>query len=200
MNLSGMSGETFAALLAPCLPAVRKLVRSRLRARDQAEDVLQQTLLQAFKHRDQLQAHSKFKSWLWSIAMNEIYMFHRRVRVHVPLPEPPALEWRDRAPSPLEQVEQLERVSRIQTAMATLCECDRTAIRLRDLEGFDLAETAEKLCKSKPAAKSVHFRARRRLKLALRGTGQTESRITAFKTAASSPVGSIAAPRSGTEG
>lgn len=171
MNLSGMSGETFAALLTSCLPSVRRLVQSHLRAWDQAEDVLQQALLQAFKHRDQLQSHSKFKSWLWSIARNEIFMFHRSVRVHALLPESPALECRDEAPSPLEQMEQLERVNRIQTAMAKLSECDRTAIRLRDLEGCTLAETAEKLRKSQPAAKSAHFRARRRLKLVLSGTG-----------------------------
>ncbi|HKE27636.1 MAG TPA: sigma-70 family RNA polymerase sigma factor [Bryobacteraceae bacterium] len=167
MNFSGMSGETFAALLTPCLPSVRRLVQSRLRGWDYAEDVVQQTLLQAFKHRDQLQSHSKFKSWLWSIAMNEICMFHRRSRVHAPLPESPAMEWRDWSPSPLEQFEQLERVNRVQNALSTLCERDRTAIRLRDLEGFSLAETAETLRSSEPATKSVHFRARRRLKLAL---------------------------------
>jgi len=171
MNLSGMSGETFAALLAPCLPAVRKLVRSRLRARDQAEDVLQQTLLQAFKHRDQLQAHAKFKSWLCSIAINEIWMFHRRDRVHIPLPESPVMERQDAGPSPLEQLEQLERVNRIRAAMATLSACDRMAIRLRDLEGFTLPETAKALDKSEPAAKSVHFRARRRLKVAVLTSG-----------------------------
>jgi RNA polymerase sigma-70 factor, ECF subfamily len=167
MNVSAMSGETFTALLTPCLPSVRKLVQSHLRAWDHAEDVLQQTLLQAFKHRDQLQSPSKFKSWLWSIAMNEICMFHRRFRIFVPLPESPAMEWRDRAPSPLEQFEQGERASRIRSAMATLCERDRTAIRLRDLEEFTLSETAEAMRSSEPAAKSTHFRARRRLKLAL---------------------------------
>lgn len=167
MNLSVMSGETFAALLTPCLPSVRKLVLSRLRAWDEAEDVLQQTLLQAFRHRDQLQTPSKFKSWLWSIAINEIHMFHRRVRLHIPLPESPTMEYRDRAPSPLEQLEQLERMSRIQNAITTLSECDRTAIRLRDLEGLSMADTAKAMRRSEPAAKSVHFRARRRLKLAL---------------------------------
>ena len=113
MTLSGMSGETFSALLTPCLPAVRRLVQSRLRAWDEAEDVLQQTLLQAFKHRDQLRTHSKFKSWLLSIAINEIWMFHRRARVHASLPESPGMECRDRAPSPLEQLEQLERLGRL---------------------------------------------------------------------------------------
>src|SRR6185369_10630185 len=132
MNFSGISGDTFAAMLTPCLPSVRKLVRSRLRTWDEVEDVVQQTVLQAFKHREQLQAHSKFRSWLWSIAINEIGMFRRRVRVrlHVSLPESPAMECPDRAPSPLEQLEQREQLKRIQNALATLSECDRMAIRL----------------------------------------------------------------------
>ena len=96
-GMSGMSGETFAVLLTPCLPSVRKLVQSRLRALYQAEDALQQTLFQTFRHRDRLQSYSKFKSWLYWIATNEIYMFHRCVRVPVPLPESPTVENRDRA-------------------------------------------------------------------------------------------------------
>ena len=186
MKPSGMPRETFSALLTPCLPAVRKLVQSRVRAWDEAEDVLQETLLQAFRHRDQLQAHSKFKSWLWSIAMNEICTFYRRIRIHVPLAESPAMECRDRAPSPLERFEQLERARRIQNAMAKLSECDRVAIRLRDLEGLTMAETAKAIRKSEPAASSMHFRARQRLKCAL-------------KTRASSPVGWNADRRCGIE-
>jgi RNA polymerase sigma-70 factor (ECF subfamily) len=162
-----MSGEAFSELLAGCLPSVRKFVLKRLRGGEHADDVLQQTLLQAFKHRDQLRAPSKFKSWLCSIAVNEICMFHRRDRPHLPLGESVARH-RDKAPSPLEQLEQSERVSRVWTAMDRLCERDRTAIRLRDIEGFSLSETAEALRSSEPAAKSTHFRARRRLEVALR--------------------------------
>ena len=169
MSLPVMSSETFTALLTPCLPAVRKLVQSRLRAWDEAEDVVQQTLLQAFKHRDQLRAHSKFKSWLLSIAVNEVWMFHRHARFHASLPKSPGMECRDHAPSPLERLEQLERANRIQTALVTLSAYDRTAIRLRDLEGLTLAETAKATRKSERAAKSRHFRARRRLRLALTG-------------------------------
>ena len=148
---------------------MRRLVQSRLRLWDEAEDVLQQTLLQAFTHRDQLQAHSKFKSWLWSIAMNEICMFHRRVQLHAPLPESPGMECCDRTPSPLERFEQLEGRRRIQKAIATLSESDRTAIRLRDLDGLTMVETAKVMRRSEPAAKSAHYRARQRLKLAMRG-------------------------------
>lgn len=168
MSRENMSRETFADLLVPCLPFVRKLLYSRLRARDQAEDVLQQTLLQAFKHKDNLREQAKIKSWLWSIALNEIRMLRRRDRPYLPLDDWPALECRDRALSPLARLEQLERSNWLHAAMSTLSDRDRTAIRLRDLDGLSLVETAAAIHRSEPAAKSVHFRARRRLELALR--------------------------------
>jgi len=62
--------------------------------------------------------------------------------------------------------------------MAMLSERDSTAIRLRDLEGLTMAETAEALRSSKPAAKSVHFRARRRLELVLRTSAAGGRRVT----------------------
>jgi len=49
------------------------------------------------------------------------------------------------------------------------------AIRLRDLEGLTLPETATALDKSESAAKSVHFRARRRLKVALLASGAADA-------------------------
>ena len=168
MNCAGMSRETFSELLAPCLPSVRKLVFTRLRGGAEAEDILQQSLLLAFRHRDQLRTHSKFKSWLWSIALNEIRMLRRRDRPVVPLHESCALDYRDLALSPLARVEQLERSSWLGSAMARLSERDRTAIRLCDLNGLTLREAAKVLRTSEPAAKSVHFRARRRLETALR--------------------------------
>jgi len=168
MNLPGMSGERFAELLTLCLPSVRKLVFARLRGGDDAEDIVQQTLLQAFRHRDRLRAHSKFKSWLWSIALNEIRMLHRRDRLLVPLHESAAIDCRDRAPSPLARLEELERSNWLGSAMARLSERDRAAIRLRDLNGLTLRETAKALRSSEPATKSAHFRARRRLETALR--------------------------------
>jgi DNA-directed RNA polymerase specialized sigma24 family protein len=85
-----MSIETFGDLLAPNLEAMRRFVRRRMRTQDHVEDVVQQTLLLAFVHRHQLRAPSKFKSWLCSIAVNEIRMFLRVTRKSLSLDELPA--------------------------------------------------------------------------------------------------------------
>jgi len=163
-----MTGDTFEALLAPNLQSVRRFVQTRLRTSDHADDVFQQTLLRAFAHRDQLCASSKFKSWLCSIAMNEVRLFFRRGRPTVSLDEFPQVDSRDSGPSPLARAEHLERVKWLQAGMDRLSNRDRETIRLRDLEGMSLTETAEAFGLSESAAKSTHFRARRRLECALR--------------------------------
>ena len=163
-----MTGDAFEALLAPNLPSVRRFVQTRVRTSDHADDVFQQTLLQAFAHRDQLRASSKFKSWLCSIAMNEVRLFFRTGRPVVSLDEFPQIDSRDSAPSPLDRAEQLERVQWLQAGMDTLSDRDREAIRLRDLEEMSLTETADAFELSESAVKSGHFRARRRLAGALR--------------------------------
>ena len=163
-----MTGETFADLLAPNLHSVRMFVRSRLRSSDHVDDILQQTLLRAFSRRHQLRAPSKFRSWLWSIAMNEIRMFLRGARHSVSLDEFPDFPVVDHAPSPLTRCEQAQRADRLHAGMSRLTERDRTTIRLVDLDGLSIAEAAGAMAISAPAAKSAHFRARQRLGEALR--------------------------------
>jgi RNA polymerase sigma-70 factor (ECF subfamily) len=130
--------------------------------------VLQQTLLRAFAHRDQLRAGSKFKSWLCSIAMNEVRLLFRRERPSVSLDEFPRIDSRDSGLSPLARLEEMERLEWLKAGMETLSDRDRETIRLRDLEGKSLTETAEVFELSESAAKSTHFRARQRLAGTLR--------------------------------
>jgi len=162
-----MTGETFEALLAPNLPSVRRFVQMRMRTPDHADDVIQQTSLRAFVHRNQLRTSSRFRSCLYSIAMNEVRMFFRTGHPAVSLHEFPQIHSRDSGPSPLARVEETERLEWLKAGMDRLFD-DRETIRLRDLEGMSLAETAQALELSESAAKSTHFRARQRLAGALR--------------------------------
>ena len=163
-----MTGDTFAALLGPTLQSVRRLVQTRLRTADHTDDIMQQTLLRAFAHRHQLRASSKFKSWLCSIAMNEVRMFYRSDRGVLSLDDFPTFDYRDSSPSPLARVEQLERSEWLQAGMERLSERDRNTIRLRDLDEMSLTQTAQTFDCSEAATKSTHFRARKRLAGALR--------------------------------
>lgn len=157
-----MSEETFDTLLAMNLKSVRNLVRMRIRRTDHADDIVQQTLLLAFSRRDQLRVESKFKSWLQSIAINEIRMFYRACRSSISLDELPGL-LADPTPSPLAICEQRERTERLREGLATLSRRDRTALRLVDIEELTVAQAARVLTVKPAALRSTHFRARRRL-------------------------------------
>jgi len=163
-----MSGETFNTLLEPNLQSVRRFVQRRLRNPDHLDDVVQQTLLLAFTRRDQLRAESKFRSWLWSIALNEIRATARRSRYNLSLDEFPNLELPDPTHTPHASFEQAERARWVHAGIATLGKRDQVTIRLVDLNGLTVEQAAGKLSLSKSAVKSTHYRAIQRLRRALR--------------------------------
>jgi len=163
-----MSGETFESLLTLTLPAIRKFVRGKIRMPDYTEDVIQQALMHAFVHRGQLRERSKFKSWIFSIAMNEIRGLARRTPCWVPLEALPPMASFDRSACPFKTFEDGERADRLQAGLARLNTRDRQAIHLIDLDGLKLADAAHALSVSQAALKSTHFRARHRLSHALR--------------------------------
>lgn len=158
-----MSRETFETLLAPNLRSVRTLVHTRLGRTGHADDVLQDILTRAFARRNQLRVQARFKTWLWSIALNEIRQYFRCDRGVVSLDEYPHLEIRDTAMSPFARVERIETRDWLRGCMAELSERDQAAIRLRDIEERSLPEAAAALDCSLSATKTVHFRARKRL-------------------------------------
>jgi len=172
-----MSGETFETLLAPNLQAIRRLVKSRLRTVDQTDDIVQQTLLHAFARRDQLRVESKFRSWLWSIALNEIRAFFRATRPCVSLNELPNFQIVDQTASPHAACEQTEREERLRVSLARLKKRDRIAIRLVDLNGLSIAEAARSLAVPEAAFKSILFRARQRLGQTVRKTTSLSPRL-----------------------
>ena len=158
-----MSGETFADLLAPTLPALRKFVTGKMRMSDRADDVVQQTLLRAYTHRHQLRAHSKFKSWLSSIAMNEIRMLGRQRRASIAIDDVPGLASTGSSACPYHTYHLKERAEHLHAALARLNDRDRDAILLIDFEEVRLNDAARALAVSPAALKSTHFRARQRL-------------------------------------
>ena len=158
-----MSGETFEALLAPNLPVVQMLVHTHLGRSGQAEDVIQEILARAFTCRDQLRTDAKFRSWLWSIAVNEIRAFFRRDRPILSLDQIPNLDVPDRAMSPLARAERIEVRNQVRAWIAELSERDQRVIQVRDIEDGSLRDLASALHSSESAAKTAHFRARKRL-------------------------------------
>jgi RNA polymerase sigma-70 factor (ECF subfamily) len=150
-----------------------------------AEDLVQDTLLNVFRYLKDFRYETKFKNWLYRIATSTCIKKRRKSKfapdrelsldeytpdAEAPISaEPP--EW---AQMPLDQVlnEELTRI--IKDAILTLPEKYRLVMVLRDLEGFSTAETAQLLNLQPSNVKVRLHRARLFLRDKLKGYFEDE--------------------------
>ena len=81
--------DSFETLLEAARGAVERYVRWRIPAREDAEDILQETFLTAFRRFDQLRDRNSFKAWMLAIARNKCADHLRGRREELPLEEVP---------------------------------------------------------------------------------------------------------------
>jgi RNA polymerase sigma-70 factor (ECF subfamily) len=134
-----------------------------------AEDLLQDTFLNAFKGLKSFNGESSLSTWLFKIASNNALMRLRKKKIEeAPLDDDtqsdPDFPYMSASPefanSPLELLLSMEGRKLIEDAISTLPPGWRSVILLRDVEGFSIKETAEILDVSVPALKSRLHRAR----------------------------------------
>lgn len=147
----------------------------------EAEDLAQQVFLRIYRAAASYQATAQFRTWMFTIVRNLVFNEHRRRSraIFVPLQPPPgeagsfgpapAMELTDKATqNPDQALLQAEMLKAIDQAILQLPEQQRLAIVLRRYDEFSYEEIAEILKTSVPATKSLLFRARESLRLALR--------------------------------
>lgn len=141
--------------------------------REDAEDVVQDAFIKAYRNLAQFQGNSKFYTWLVRIAVNEALMKLRRRKTAktVSLDEDVNTEEgsmprevADWSPNPEQLYDQSELGEILQKTIQALPESFRTVFVLRDIEGMSTEETAEMLNLSVPAVKSRLLRARLQLR------------------------------------
>ena len=71
--------KVFEDLLAQHMKIVMRYIHYRMKNHYDADDVIQETCLAAFKHFDELENHKLFKYWILSIARNQCNMWYRRM-------------------------------------------------------------------------------------------------------------------------
>src|SRR5690242_14030136 len=69
--------ESFADCVVEHLPFLNRMIRALTRNHSISEDIVQQTMLKALVHADQFRLDSTPKTWLVSIAMNEVRQVYR---------------------------------------------------------------------------------------------------------------------------
>lgn len=159
--------QEFSQLLQPILLPLNRFVVGMVGNSFDAEDIVQETVVKAFVHFGDFRGESKFKSWLMSIAVNEVRGKRRKeLRSRLSYFDLPQLEGLAKAvtsDSPLHQYQQGEVNRGLEKAMLSLHPSYHEMIRLRVIEGLDIADTARRLSISVPAAKARYYRAIRRL-------------------------------------
>ena len=151
-----------------------------------AEDVVQETFLRAFKRLDDFEARSQFGSWLHRIAANCSYdLLRARARERARRLETEAGEAEpieNSLPSPAPGPERLaaggELRRRVQAAMQRMSALERAAFTLRQLEGRTIAEIQTTLGLDTSAAKQSVFRAVRKVRQVL---GEPAARAAGMK-------------------
>jgi RNA polymerase sigma-70 factor, ECF subfamily len=147
------------------------------RVREDAEDIVQETLKKAFVHLQKFEGKSSFSTWLTRIAINEALMSLRRRRT---LHEVPAddsngdhgstlvSDLTDASPDPEATYLQKEKARIVSAAIRHLRPGMRRAVELRELGDLSTQETARRMGLSVAAIKARVFHARKELGKALR--------------------------------
>jgi RNA polymerase sigma-70 factor (TIGR02960 family) len=173
-------GDAFAELTGPFRRELQLHCYRILGSAADAEDVLQETMMAAWRGLDRFEGRASPRSWLYRIATNKCLNHFRGSRIlpapEVPLPEPTRSGeplWLqpypdallddppDAAPGPEARYEARESVSlAFVTALQHLPPRQRAALVLRDVLGFRAAETADILGITVDAANNLLKRAR----------------------------------------
>ena len=145
--------------------AVHALAYRKLGDYHEAEDITQEAFLRAYQNLSTLRDVRNFAGWLYVITANCCGMHWRKKRqklnATVPLEDITDEQWDTLFA--VKHTDLKERQS-IQNAIATLPECDRTAITLYYMGGMSIKEIARFLGASAGAIKNRLYRARKRLK------------------------------------
>jgi RNA polymerase sigma-70 factor (ECF subfamily) len=154
---------------------VFRVARRITRNHEDAEEVAQDTLLQAFKHLGSFRGDSRFSTWLTRIAVNMALMKVRSRKIQVMSLDNGAetgsgqvvREIQDKQPTVEQQCLQQELQFILVEMIGRLGPRYRTVFHLRNMEDLSIAETAEILGLSASVVKSRLMRARLQLRKSL---------------------------------
>jgi RNA polymerase sigma-70 factor, ECF subfamily len=163
----------FARLVDTYYGIIYRLALRMLNNPQDAEDILQETFLKAYRHIDGFDGRAKVSTWLYRIATNEALMFLRRRKPHpVSIEEPFENDEGEGTPLhivdwcciPEDELMTSEARAHLDEAVDKLPYSLRVVFILREIEGLSTKETAEVLDLSETAVKTRLSRARLRLR------------------------------------
>ena len=167
--------SAFDTLAHRCQDRLAAMVRSRigakLRARVEADDIVQEAFLRAYKAISNFnwQGDDSFFRWLTRISEHLIWnAAQKQPRLELMLDD----QFKGPATRPDQSLRRQERFDRLEAALSALNPEQREAVRLSRIEGQSIARIAESMDRSPAAVKMLLSRALKRLKSSF---GDTES-------------------------
>jgi RNA polymerase sigma-70 factor (ECF subfamily) len=163
----------FARLVETYRELIYRLAIKMLNNPQDAEDVLQETFIKAYRHLKGFDGRSSLSTWLYRIATNEALMVLRRKKpVQVSVDETIETEEGEQEPLqivdwcciPEDELMSAEARIHLDRAIDNLPPSLRVVFVLRDIQGLSTRETGEVLNLSETAVKTRLSRARLRLR------------------------------------
>jgi RNA polymerase sigma-70 factor (ECF subfamily) len=163
----------FARMVEAYSGTIYRLALKMLNNQQDAEDILQETFIKAFRSLKSFDGRSSLSTWLYRIAANEALMLLRKKRPDsVSIDEPLVTEEGEQEPRqivdwcclPEDELMSAESRIHLDKAIDALPETLKVVFLLRDIEGLSTQEVAEILNLSETAVKTRLSRARLHLR------------------------------------
>ncbi len=167
--------EAFTELVRRYLSPMYRFARRSLPSDDEAEDVVQEIFLKAWKNLPQFKIEKKFRFWIYAIAKNAL-IDHLRKKKDVPFSQMEtgredlfSENLPGEEPLPDELFEKAELGALLSEALSKLPENYRTTLTLHYSEGLTFEEIAEIFDRPMNTVKSWHRRGTHSLRRFLSG-------------------------------
>ncbi|MCK5417309.1 MAG: RNA polymerase sigma factor [Desulfobacterales bacterium] len=145
---------------------IHRMIYFRIRARMDAEDLTQDVFIRAYRSISRLREPERFRSWLYTIAVNRVNDYLRKKRVRSIFKssdegtdiQPEADQLREQ-PEALEQVLKEDFWRQVGRIAKKLSKMEREVFMLRFLDNLNINEIAQILKKSESTVKTHLYRA-----------------------------------------
>lgn len=160
--------EALEAVLAKVAPSIHRFAVGMCKNADDADDVLQDTLINVAHHLGDFEGRSSLSSWVFALTRSACTRRRRGLKNRPPVSDDKLANEPDVARSPEAQVADRELAAVLSNALNGLSDDHREVVLLRDVEGLSAPEAASSLGISVDALKSRLHRAREALRDSLR--------------------------------
>ena len=136
--------DCFSILMDRHLTAVRRQICSFVRNPTDADDILQEVSLKAWRHLATFRWECSFRTWIIRVAINEVWQLHRRERRR-----PVCQAFTDfdtfvsHLESPHDSFTRVETTQAVRSAVGSLPAKYSRVLTLRDLQELSIKETAQ---------------------------------------------------------